>query len=210
MKRATFKTTILSVAALALALTACGPASLTQNHETDGPGHTRGGTPEIGESTYEFVTYDVLYTTLHDALAVIEMPYPGTGPDDPASPNNPREDPIGFIQERAATMGAPQYDPNSPDGTIQGKFTSLGIKNWILAANGACAIAMNDPATADALFPSGATEYEEIFVVLLGRFPEAAEVALLDELTAQFSSELDRETAVCTTLLGTQEFLTIN
>lgn len=196
-------------AALVLALPGC--------REEPDPGNLdpwtgrNGDLPQTGPE-YKFVSYDVLLSTLEDTLGVQESFYPGgvavDGTEDPASPDNPREDPVGFFKARGVTMGQPIFNPDSPNSTISTGFSSLGMKNWVHTAAGACGKAVVGPKAAE-LFPA-AGNYDAIFLTLLGRYPTSQELSDINEHVAQFSTVEQKQAAVCTALLGTMEFLTIN
>lgn len=202
----------ISVGLFMVTLAACEPAKLetSQPDARDDTGRN-GGQPPANHTQYEFVSYDVLYSTLTVTLGVGQVNYPGTAgdPTDPPSPNNPRHDPIGFFVDRAVTAGMPIYDPNDPSASIPTNFSTLGMKNWLYAASGACGLAMAGPKGGE-FFPQGDSNYDTIYLTLLGRSPSGKEVADLDATVAQFDSSAQKRAAVCTAILGSMEFLTEN
>ena len=131
---------------LALALSACGPGRVTPAGDGD-DGNQRGGDLDGFDPAYVFQDPEVLLSTLTDPelLGVEDQDY--TAPDDPEGIHNPQEDPVGFLKVRLHTLGSSTFDSN-PFYSDLGGFNGLGMKNWILASNGACSMAMMAPATA--------------------------------------------------------------
>ena len=153
-----------------------------------------------------------MISTLEITLGVDEIFYVGSDAldgSDPSSPDNPKEDPIGFLKSRGVTAGEPLYNPDAPGQTISTGFSSLGMKNWLHAAAGACAKAVVGK-NADTLFPPAETGYDTIYLTLLGRYPTGKELDDINTHTAQFPTREQKNAIVGAALLGTMEFLTIN
>jgi len=198
---------IVSTIVFAFALTACGPGKLDHDPPPD-DGNNRGGGTEGYDPTYSFQDPQVLMSTLTDLLEVADQDYSTS--EDPLGIFNPQVDPVGFLAARMHTLGDADYDPD-PFYTDMGGFNGLGMKNWVLASNGACAIAMTQNPTK--FFPTSdeKTRHDYIVELLLGRLPTVDEVNTLNALWDEFSPNMHKQrTAVCTALLGSLEFLSAN
>jgi hypothetical protein len=193
----------------------------------DSEADRRGGSDPTDATEYRWVSYDILLSTLTDVLGVRMQ----------NTANDAELDPIRYLEDRKEAVGAPDYTSESPDGAVTpGNFSSLGMKTWIMAASGACGMAM-DGVKKDELFPLGVDNYNEIYVQLLGRLPKAEEVQILEEVATNLADvwnnppqgsdpaeqakydaaknnptigEARVATAVCTSILGSMEFLTVN
>jgi hypothetical protein len=196
--------------ALAGVLVGCGPADLdfSDNRDRGLEPHRSARVPFGTGAEYRFVSYEVLHSTLTDVLGVSASPYPGSD-SEPASPFNPLRDPVSYLEVNRVAAGAPVFHPN-PDLGSPGVFTAGGMKAWTLASNGACAIAMEDPGRRQQFFPGGTQSYDVIIRHFLGRAATEDDARILDGLTGQFNGESARAAAVCTALLNSLEFLTLN
>lgn len=198
---------LITLCALSLALLACGPGKLERNPDPD-DGNGRGGGLDGYDPSYQFQDPEVLVSTLTDLLEVPDMDY--STQEDPQGIFNPEADPVGFLKARVHTLGNADYDPD-PFFTDLGGFEGLGMKNWILASNGACSIAMTQNPTR--FFPTNDAKqrYDYMVELLLGRSTTTDEVETLDEVWDAFAPDVQKQrTAICTTLLGSLEFLSAN
>ncbi len=187
------------------------------------------------DTVYRTASYEVLRFTLTGTMGLGEAIAPrglatvcGTGI---TAPNCPKAAPVQYLDANRASLGMPVYNQEDPLATqAPGPMSSGGYKTWVLAASSACGRMMNEQAT-PALFPNGVTDYNYIYNVLLGRAPTGEEVEILNQLRAQslinapaagsltakqtstgtaVTPEQVQGAAVCTAVLGSLEFLTVN
>ena len=186
-------------------------------------------------TVYRTASYEVLRFTLTDTMKLGTTVAPaglatlcGTGV---TAQNCPKAAPVQYLDANRASLGMPVYSNEDPLATqAPGPMSSGGYKVWVLAASSACGRMMNEQAT-PALFPNGVSDYNYIYNVLLGRAPTNAEVEILNDLRNQAliaspstaslngkqtssatnaTPEQVQGAAVCTSLLGSLEFLTVN
>ncbi len=205
-----FKAVKTASAILALgALVGCGQ-EYTPNAEPHVASPFGGGNVLEGfgdQSNYRTVSYEVLRSTLADTMGVTEGPLDGNCASTAACP---KSHPISFLDANKNSLGAPIYNQEDPNATqAPGTLTSGGFKVWILASTSACG-RMMDVASGAALFPQGVGSYQHLYLTLIGRAPTADEIAELDTVAASFGDEKKKGAAVCSTVLGSLEFLTAN
>jgi len=175
------------------------------------------------DTVYRTASYEVLRYTLREVLGLMDTLPPSTalclGAVGGACP---LANPVPYLALNATQMGAPAYTADDPLATqVPGPITSGGFKVWSLASSSACGRMMREQA-APALFPQGISNYDHMYNVLLGRAPTAGEVEILNNLQASITSfdaakkpagvTLDhvKGAAVCSAVLGSLEFLTVN
>jgi hypothetical protein len=187
------------------------------------------------DTVYKTASYEVLRYTLTNTMKLGEAIAPrglatvcGAGI---TAQNCPKAAPVQYIDANRASLGTAVYNQEDPLATqAPGPMSSGGYKVWVLAASSACGRMMNEQA-APALFPNGVADYTHMYNVLLGRAPTGAEIEVLNalrnqalinapstaSLNAKQTSAATAATpdqvqgaAVCTAVLGSLEFLTVN
>jgi len=191
-----------------------------------------------GDGTvYKTASYEVLRYTLTNAVGIGTMipqvqansaAVCGTGIAVAACP---KAAPVDYIDANRTQLGTPVYNQEDPLATqAPTQMTSAGFKTWVLAASSACGRMMIEEPT-PALFPNGVADYTFMYQTLIGRSPNESEISTLDNLrtslttahakcTVNGTSGCDnvaagtltqlQGTAVCTSVLGSMEFLTVN
>ena len=189
-------------------------------------------------TVYHTASYEVLSYTLSNTMALgTTLPSNiqtnlaticGTGI---ASTACPKADPVGFLGANKGTLGAPVYNVDDPLATqAPSQMTSAGFKTWALASTSACGRMMTEQTT-PALFPNGVNDYTYMYMALLGRAPTKDDITTLDNLVASYTAAHAKCTvsgasgcdtfsagslqqvqgaAVCSAVLNSLEFLTVN
>ncbi len=205
-----------TAAILALGIAGCGQGySPSPDENTPSP---RGGGDVFGsnddDTVYRTASYEVLRYTLTNVLALGEAPNNAIVTANCGAPLTvatcPKGAPVQFLDTNRSAFGVPFYNTDDPLGTqAPGAMSSGGYKAWILSASSACGRMMTEQ-TEPALFPNGVADYTRLYNVTMGRAPTAAEISRLDELRATLDTPAKQGAAVCSSVLGSLEFLTVN
>ena len=191
---------------LPLGLAACGQKYVPEpDAHIAGPhGGPFGSTTD--QAPYKTVDATFLESTITDVLGVTPMTMDAACT---AADACPKTDPIAYLDANKSALGEAVYgDAGSQAPT---PITSGGIKVWIQAASSACGLMMMQQSP-PSMFPAGIADYSTLYVTLLGRAPTPAEITSLDALRAEpiLNTDAKRGAAVCSTVLGSLEFLQAN
>ena len=206
----------LSIGALLTGLVGCGQGYTPSPEENTPAPH--GGGDVFGsnddDTVYRTASYEVLRYTLVNVLALGEAPNAAIVTASCAAPLTantcPKGAPVQFLDANRSAFGVPVYNTDDPLGTqAPGAMSSGGYKTWILSVSSACGRMMDEQAE-PAVFPNGVSDYNRLYNVTLGRAPTAAEITRLDELRATLDTPQKQGAAVCSSVLGSLEFLTVN
>jgi len=217
-------------------LAGCGqgytPSSGASVPGVQGGGDVLGGTSD--GTVYKTASFEVLDYTLKVTLNM-QGQIQGTQSCGVADPVNgcPLANPTGFLEANSAALGVPNYSQADPLATqAPTMMTSAGFKVWDLAASSACGRMVADSTTfvngKPALFPDGNyTNFNTLFVSLLGRVPSPAEISRMAQLQSDLANPANfvdtgntvrtgmslqqaQAASVCAAVLGSMEFLTAN
>lgn len=187
----------LMVGALALGLTACGPANFEGSDPTAPPDSLidRDGDAPIDSTQYEWVDYEFIVSVFTDVL----------GQNFGGDASDPENAPLAYLDARKSQVGAANYDDILPDNAQTGTITAPGYKTLVFSGVSACGRAMESGQMGN-LFPNvqagqaiNSSMLDTIYLTLLSRYPTDEERAVHETMWAEMAQtwqdELDTEAA---------------
>lgn len=201
-----------AVALSLLALAGCGQAYNPgpEDHEVAprAPGDVFDNNADA--APYQTVSYEALRALLTDFLGVQDNTnFAGTPCANLAVGGCPLLAPVAYLQANRNSLGIATYTDDPLSTVAPSLMTSGGFKVWILASSSACGIAMEGSKYTE-LFPNGPSDVTLFYQLLLGRSPNAGELAEIDALQSSFAEPQKQAAAVCSVAMAGLENLGAN